>query len=126
MVENTLKWLIAKISSAENDIAHLQEIINSSGTVGKLGLLKSYNIRLAMRKSMVEHYRKRVLELGSGNILTVRYKYFMKPHNKCYELTLTNISEDDARALLEIKYAKGQIEILEIKNQITQLREVRL
>lgn len=122
MEEVNIRTLLSSIKITRNDIQFTQYQMSVSLSKGKKGDWQRHKLRMGYLKRKLKGLMDKLNQKLNGIILTVLYKV----GDKTYEQTFTNITQQEVVDILQIRaiLENANIEILEIKEIPTQIREV--
>lgn len=122
MEEVNIRTLLSSIKITRNDIQFTQYQMSVALSKGKKGDWQRYKLRMGYLKRKLKGLMDKLNQKLNGIILTVLYKV----GDKTYEQTFTNITQQEVVDILQIRaiLENANIEILEIKEIPTQIREV--
>lgn len=122
MEEVNIRTLLSSIKITRNDIQFTQYQMRVALSKGKKGDWQRHKLRMGYLKRKLKGLMDKLNQKLNGIILTVLYKV----GDKTYEQTFTNITQQEVVDILQIRaiLENANIEILEIKEIPTQIREV--
>ena len=122
MEEATIRTLLSSLKMTVNDIqfTHYQKRVAFSK--GKKGDWQRHKLRLGYLKRKLKGLMDKLNRKLNGVIITATYKV----GDKTYEQTFTNLTQQEVVDILQIRaiMEDANVEILEIKEIPTQIREV--
>lgn len=122
MEEVNIKTLLSSLKMTVNDIQFTHYQMSVALSKGKKGDWQSHKLRMGYLKRKLKGLMDKLNRKLNGIIITVTYKV----GDKTYEQTFTNITQQEVVDILQIRaiLENANVEILEIKEIPTQIREV--
>lgn len=122
MEEATIRTLLSSLKMTVNDIqlTHYQKRV--AFAKGKKGDWQKHKLRMGYLKRKLKGLMDKLNRKLNGVIITATYKV----GDKTYEQTFTNLTQQEVVDILQIRaiMEDANVEILEIKEIPTQIREV--
>lgn len=122
MEEINIRTLLSSIKVTRNDIQFTHYQMSVALSKGKKGDWQRHKLRMGYLQRKLKGLMDRLNRKLNGVIITALYKI----GDKTYEQTFTNITQQEIVDILQIRaiMENASIEILEIKEIPTQIREV--
>lgn len=126
MEEVNIRTLLSSIKVVRNDIQFTHYQMSIALNKGKKGDWQRYNLRLDYLKRKLKGLMDRLTNKLKGTILTVTYQVATPVNTKTFEQTFTNLTQQEIVDIMQIRAIMEGVEIniLEIKEIPTQIREV--
>lgn len=122
MEEISIRTLLSSLKMTVNDIqfTHYQKRV--AFEKGKKGDCQKYKLRISYLQRKLKGLMDKLNRKLNGIIITVTYQV----GDKTYEQTFTNLTQQEVVDILQIRaiMENASVEILEIKEIPTQIREV--
>lgn len=122
MEEISIRTLLSSLKMTVNDIqfTHYQKRV--AFEKGKKGDWQKYKLRISYLQRKLKGLMDKLNRKLNGIIITVTYRV----GDKTYEQTFTNLTQQEVVDILQIRaiMENASVEILEIKEIPTQIREV--
>ncbi len=122
MEEVNIRTLLSSLKMTVNDIQFTHYQMNVALSKGKKGDWQRHNLRMGYLKRKLKGLMDKLNRKLNGVIITATYKV----GDKTYNQTFTNITQQEVVDILQIRaiLENANVEILEIKEIPTQIREV--
>lgn len=122
MEEVNIRTLLSSLKMTVNDVQFTHYQMSVALSKGKKGDWQRHKLRIGYLKRKLKGLMDKLNRKLNGIIITVTYKI----GDKTYEQTFTNITQQEVVDILQIRaiLENANIEILEIKEIPTQIREV--
>lgn len=122
MEEVNIRTLLSSLKMTVNDVQFTHYQMSVALSKGKKGDWQRHKLRMGYLKRKLKGLMDKLNRKLNGIIITVTYKI----GDKTYEQTFTNLTQQEVVDILQIRaiLENANIEILEIKEIPTQIREV--
>lgn len=122
MEEINIRTLLSSLKMTVNDIQFTHYQMSVSLSKGKKGDWQRHKLRMGYLKRKLKGLMDKLNRKLNGVIITATYKV----GDKTYKQTFTNITQQEVVDILQIRaiLENANVEILEIKEIPTQIREV--
>lgn len=126
MEEVNIRTLLSSIKLVRNDIQFTHYQMRIALNKGKKGDWQRHKLRLYFLKRKLKGLMDRLTNKLKGTILTVTYQVATPVNTKTFEQTFTNLTQQEIVDIIQIRAIMERVEIniLEIKEIPTQIREV--
>ena len=126
MEEVNIRTLLSSIKVVRNDIQFTHYQMSIALNKGKNGDWQRHKLRLDYLKRKLKGLMDRLTNKLKGTILTVTYQVATPVNTKTFEQTFTNLTQQEIVDIMQIRAIMEGVEIniLEIKEIPTQIREV--
>lgn len=122
MEEVNIRTLLSSLKMTVNDIQFTHYQMSVALSKGKKGDCQKHKLRMGYLKRKLKGLMDKLNRKLNGVIITATYKV----GDKTYKQTFTNITQQEVVDILQIRaiLENANVEILEIKEIPTQIREV--
>jgi len=122
MEEVNIRTLLSSLKMTVNDIQFTHYQMSVALSKGKKGDWQKHKLRMGYLKRKLKGLMDKLNRKLNGVIITATYKV----GDKTYKQTFTNITQQEVVDILQIRaiLENANVEILEIKEIPTQIREV--
>ena len=122
MEEVSIRTLLSSLKMTVNDIQFTHYQMSVALSKGKKGDWQKHKLRMGYLKRKLKGLMDKLNRKLNGVIITATYKV----GDKTYKQTFTNITQQEVVDILQIRaiLENANVEILEIKEIPTQIREV--
>ena len=126
MEEVNIRTLLSSIKVVRNDIQFTHYQMSIALNKGKKGDRQRHKLRLDYLKRKLKGLMDRLTNKLKGTILTVTYQVATPINTKTFEQTFTNLTQQEIVDIMQVRAIMEGVEIniLEIKEIPTQIREV--
>lgn len=126
MEEVNIRTLLSSIKVVRNDIQFTHYQMSIALNKGKKGDWQRHKLRLDYLKRKLKGLMDRLTNKLKGTILTVTYQVSTPVNTKTFEQTFTNLTQQEVVDIMQVRAIMERVEIniLEIKEIPTQIREV--
>ena len=126
MEEVNIRTLLSSIKVVRNDIQFTHYQMSIALNKGEKGDWQRHKLRLDYLKRKLKGLMDRLTNKLKGTILTVTYQVATPVNTKTFEQTFTNLTQQEIVDIMQIRAIMEGVEIniLEIKEIPTQIREV--
>lgn len=126
MEEVNIRTLLSSIKVVRNDIQFTHYQMSIALNEGKKGDWQRHKLRLDYLKRKLKGLMDRLTNKLKGTILTVTYQVATPINTKTFEQTFTNLTQQEIVDIMQVRAIMEGVEIniLEIKEIPTQIREV--
>lgn len=126
MEEANIRTLLSNIKIVRNNIQFTHYQISIALNKGKKGDWQRHKLRLGYLKRKLNGLMDRLTNKLKGTILTVTYQVATPVNTKTFEQTFTNLTQQEIVDIMQVRAIMEGVEIniLEIKEIPTQIREV--
>jgi hypothetical protein len=128
MEEVNIRTLLSSIKVVRNDIQFTHYQMSIALNKGKKGDWQRHKLRLDYLKRKLKGLMDRLTNKLKGTILTVTYQVATPVNTKTFEQTFTNLTQQEIVDIMQIRAIMEGVEIniLEIKEIPTQIREITM
>ena len=125
-MEKDLRLLVGNINQTLRELDYVSYLKKVALSKGKKGEYQSHRLKSNYLKRKLKGLMDRLTNKLKGTILTVTYQVATPVNTKTFEQTFTNLTQQEIVDIMQIRAIMEGVEIniLEIKEIPTQIREV--
>lgn len=125
-MEKDLRLLVGNINQTLRELDYVSYLKKVALSKGKKGEYQSHRLKSNYLKRKLKGLMDRLTNKLKGTILTVTYQVATPINTKTFEQTFTNLTQQEIVDIMQVRAIMEGVEIniLEIKEIPTQIREV--